>query len=62
MVLLNLSKFQQLQRKTVFDLLDKYGEQLITTHFGYLDNSPDEVRQAAKQINYIGIKKMLELE
>ncbi len=57
-----LVKISTVAEKTVFDLLDKYGEQLISTHFGYLDGSPEEVRQAAKQINYIGIKKMLELE
>jgi 3-dehydroquinate synthase len=57
-----LVKISTVGEKTVFDLLDKYGEQLISTHFGYLDGSSDEIRHAAKQINYIGIKKMLELE
>lgn len=57
-----LVKISTIAEKTVFDLLDKYSEQLITTHFGYLDGSSDEIRHAAQQINYIGIKKMLELE
>jgi 3-dehydroquinate synthase len=57
-----LIKISTVGEKTVFDLLDKYGEQLITTHFGYLDGSSDEIREAGKQITYIGIKKMLELE
>ncbi|CAF1308342.1 unnamed protein product [Adineta ricciae] len=57
-----LVKISTVAEKTVFDLLDKYGEELISTHFGYLDGASEEVRKAAKQINYIGIKKMLELE
>lgn len=57
-----LVKISTVAEKTVFDLLDKYGEELIETHFGYLDGASEEVREAAKQINYIGIKKMLELE
>lgn len=57
-----LVKISTVGEKTVFDLLDKYAEQLITTRFGYMDGAPDEVLEAGKKINYIGIKKMLELE
>jgi len=57
-----LIKIATVGEKTLFDLLDKYGEDLITTRFGYLDDSSKELCEAAKQINYIGIKKMLELE
>ena len=57
-----LIKISTVGEKTVFDLLDKYGEQLITTRFGYADGAPAEVLEAGKKINYIGIKKMLELE
>ena len=57
-----LVKISTVGEKTVFDLLDKYGEQLITTRFGYMDGAPEDVREAGKKINYIGIKKMLELE
>jgi len=57
-----LVKISTVAEKTVFDLLDKYAEELVSTHFGYMDGASDEVREAGKQINYIGIKKMLELE
>ncbi|CAF0749960.1 unnamed protein product [Adineta steineri] len=57
-----LIKISVVGEKTVFDLLDKYGEELISTRFGYLDGSSDEIRHVGKQINYLGIKKMLELE
>lgn len=57
-----LVKISTVSEKTVFNLLDKYTEELISTHFGYKEGSSEEVREAAKQINYIGIKKMLELE
>lgn len=57
-----LVKISTVAEKSVFDLLDRYTEELIETHFGYIDGASDEVRQAAKQINYISIKKMLELE
>lgn len=57
-----LVKIATVGEKTLFELLDKYGEQLIATRFGYLDGSSKELCAAAKDINYIGIKKMLELE
>lgn len=57
-----LVKISTVGEKTLFNLLDKHGEDLISTRFGYLEGSSDELREAAKQINYIGIKKMLELE
>jgi len=57
-----LVKISTVSEKTVFNLMDKYTEELIETHFGYMDGASDEVREAGKQINYIGIKKMLELE
>ena len=57
-----LVKISTVGEKVVFDLLDKHGEDLISTRFGYLEGSSEEVREAAKTINYIGIKKMLELE
>lgn len=57
-----LVKISTVAEKTVFNLLDKHTEDLISTHFGYVDGASEEVREAAKQINYIGIKKMLELE
>jgi len=57
-----LIKISTVGEKTLFDLLDKHGEELIQTRFGYLDGSSNQLRAAAKEINYIGIKKMLELE
>ncbi|GAB7349629.1 hypothetical protein MBLNU459_g0311t1 [Dothideomycetes sp. NU459] len=45
-----------------FNLLDKYGEQLIQTGFGRADGSPKEVTDAADTINRAGIYEMLKLE
>jgi 3-dehydroquinate synthase len=45
-----------------FDLLDKYCEQIISTGFGRMDGSPQEVRAAADEINHAGIFEMLKLE
>lgn len=45
-----------------FNLLDKYGEQLISTGFGRRDGAPQEVRDAADKINRAGIHEMLKLE
>ena len=42
--LIKISSCAHLQ---VFDLLDKYCEQLIDTKFGRADNAPEEVRKAA---------------
>lgn len=41
---------------TIWKLLEKYGEQLIETRFGRNPGSPDEVRKAADEICYRGIK------
>jgi 3-dehydroquinate synthase len=57
-----LVKISAVGEKDLFNLLDQYGEELISTRFGYLDGASNELRAAAKKINYIGIKKMLELE
>lgn len=57
-----LIKISTVGEKELFNLLDQYGEELISTRFGYLEGSSQEVHAAGKKINYIGIKKMLELE
>ncbi|KAI0127283.1 2-epi-5-epi-valiolone synthase [Xylariales sp. AK1849] len=57
--LIKISSCSHLQ---VFDLLDKYCEQLIDTKFGRADGAPDEVRKAADVINREGIYEMLKLE
>ncbi|KAI1415860.1 Dehydroquinate synthase-like protein [Hypoxylon sp. FL1857] len=46
----------------VFDLLDKFCEQLIETKFGRADGSRSEIRKAADIINREGIYEMLKLE
>ncbi|EON65049.1 3-dehydroquinate synthase [Coniosporium apollinis CBS 100218] len=45
-----------------FNLLDKYCEQLIETGFGRKDGAPEEVTNAADEINRAGIHEMLKLE
>lgn len=45
----------------VFELLEKYGQQLLETHFGFLDGTP-ELQEIGHKLNYKAIKKMLELE
>ncbi|KAH8896767.1 2-epi-5-epi-valiolone synthase [Thozetella sp. PMI_491] len=57
--LIKISSCAHLQ---VFDLLDKFCEQLIETKFGRADNAPAEVRNAADFINREGIYEMLKLE
>lgn len=57
-----LIKIATVGESRTFDLLEKFGPQLITTRFGQLPNASDDVKQGAKEICYRGIKKMLELE
>ncbi|KAI1337546.1 Dehydroquinate synthase-like protein [Xylariaceae sp. FL0016] len=57
--LIKISSCSHLQ---VFDLLDKFCEQLIETKFGRADQAPAEVRKAADIINREGIHEMLKLE
>ncbi|KAF2015940.1 putative 3-dehydroquinate synthase [Aaosphaeria arxii CBS 175.79] len=46
-----------------FNLLDKYCERLIQTHFGRIEDSESaEIRKAADEINRAGIFEMLKLE
>ena len=45
-----------------FELLEKHCEELIGTGFGRTDGAPEEVRQAADDINRAGIYEMLKLE
>lgn len=44
-----------------FDLLDKHGEELLETHFGHREGTP-EVREAAREITWRSIETMLRLE
>ncbi|KAI0862475.1 Dehydroquinate synthase-like protein [Xylaria cubensis] len=57
-----LIKISSCAHLEVFDLLDKYCEQLIHTKFGRYEGSPTEVRKAADIINREGIFEMLKLE
>jgi 3-dehydroquinate synthetase len=45
----------------IFETLEKYGEDLLTTRFGHLDGS-GELREIAHQLTYDAIRTMLELE
>ncbi len=45
----------------IFELLEKYGEDLLKTRFGHLDGTP-ELRETADRITYDAINRMLELE
>ena len=45
----------------IFELLEKYGEELLETRFGQVDGSP-QLREAARRITYDAIHTMLRLE
>ena len=45
----------------IFELLEKYGEDLLHTRFGHLDGTP-ELREVAHRVTYDAIATMLELE
>ncbi|KAI0841916.1 Dehydroquinate synthase-like protein [Hypoxylon sp. FL0890] len=57
-----LIKISSCSHIQVFDLLDKFCEQLIETKFGRADGSRNEVHRAADIINREGIYEMLKLE
>jgi len=54
-------KISTVANSGVFELLEKYGEDLLTTRFGHLDGSP-ELREIADRIVYEAIDTMLRLE
>ncbi|MBD2463488.1 sedoheptulose 7-phosphate cyclase [Oscillatoria sp. FACHB-1407] len=56
-----LVKIAVVSNRQVFDLLDRYGEDLLYTHFGYRSNDIS-LRNVGHQVNYESIKTMLELE
>ncbi|PSN11218.1 3-dehydroquinate synthase [filamentous cyanobacterium CCT1] len=56
-----LVKIAVVSNRQVFDLLDRYGEELLYTHFGYGSNDAS-LQQIGHQVNYESIKTMLELE
>ena len=56
-----LVKIAVVSNAEVFELLYEYGEDLLHTHFGYIDGTP-ELKDVAHRLNYEAIKTMLELE
>ncbi len=56
-----LVKIAVVANSEVFELLYEYGEELLQTHFGYINGTP-ELREIAHRVNYEAIKTMLELE
>lgn len=47
-----LIKISSCSHLEVFDLLDKFCEQLIESRFGRADGAPDEVRKAADVVSF----------
>ncbi|MFN6531331.1 sedoheptulose 7-phosphate cyclase [Nostoc sp. ChiSLP03a] len=56
-----LVKIAVVSNLEVFELLYKYGEELLSTHFGHVNATP-EIKEIAHKVNYEAIKTMLELE
>jgi demethyl-4-deoxygadusol synthase len=56
-----LIKISTVGNGEIFELLEKYGEDLLLTRFGHLDGTP-ELRAIAHRVTYEAIRTMLELE
>ena len=56
-----LIKIAVVANSGIFERLEKYGEELLHTHFGYLDGTP-ELREVAHRVTYDAINTMLGLE
>ena len=56
-----LVKIAVVSNLKVFELLEEHGEELLRTHFGYADGTP-QIQEVAHQVTYESIKTMLELE
>jgi len=56
-----LVKIAVVANSQVFELLYEYGEELLSTHFGHVNGTP-ELKEIAHKVNYEAIKTMLELE
>ncbi len=56
-----LVKIAVVSNSEVFELLAEYGEELLNTHFGYIDAS-EKIKLVAQEVTYKAIKTMLELE
>ena len=56
-----LIKISAVANSDIFELLEKYGEDLLHTRFGHLDGTP-ELLEIAHRVTYDAINTMLELE
>ncbi|WP_375493608.1 sedoheptulose 7-phosphate cyclase [uncultured Jatrophihabitans sp.] len=56
-----LVKISTVGNREIFELLEKYGEDLLHTRFGYLDGTP-ELREIGARVSYAAVRTMLELE
>jgi len=56
-----LIKIAVVANSAIFSLLEEHGEELLYTHFGYLNGTP-ELREVAHKVTYDAIKTMLGLE
>jgi 3-dehydroquinate synthase len=56
-----LVKIAVVSEAEVFEMLENYGEQLLQTHFGFVDGTP-ELREMGHRLTYKAIQRMLELE
>jgi demethyl-4-deoxygadusol synthase len=56
-----LIKIAVVANNGIFELLEKYGEDLLRTRFGYLNGTP-ELRKVAHKVTYDAIETMLNLE
>jgi demethyl-4-deoxygadusol synthase len=56
-----LIKIAVVANNGIFELLEKYGEDLLHTRFGYLNGTP-ELREVAHKVTYSAINTMLGLE
>lgn len=56
-----LVKIAVVSNSEVFELLAEYGEELLNTHFGYIDAS-EKIKEVAQEVTYKSIQTMLELE
>ena len=57
-----LVKIAVVANDEVFQLLEKYGDQLLETHFGYAEGSDQQLQEIGNRVTYKAIKTMLELE
>ncbi len=56
-----LIKIAVVANREIFELLEKHGEELLHSRFGYLNGTP-ELREIAHKVTYNAINTMLELE